>query len=184
MQQPVGATTGTLDPGSSQRLRASFRTLRVIYFGMLSSLLVYWIVVMLTRKVGSIPEGRGAYTETDWLRYPLYVVGAGLTVLVAVLRRRLLEPAMVRERATGSDAQSWLNAIVTAFVIIFALAEIPAILGLALYFVGGYLTDFWVMSVFTLFAFASAYPREDRGAEILRALLAAPPGRMPTLRSP
>ncbi len=184
MKPFTGTTTAALDAGSSQRLRASFRTLRVTYFGMLSSLLVYWVVVMLTRKVGAIPAGRGTYAETDWLRYPLYVVGAGLAVLVVVLRRRLLEPAMVRDRATGGDAQAWLNAIFTVYVIAFAVAEIPAILGLALYFVGGYLTDFWVMSALTLFAFAAAWPREGQGAEILQTLLAAPAGRAPTVRSP
>ncbi len=160
-----------LDERDHMRLRSSFRTLRVTYAGMLSSLGVYWLVVMLTRKVGAIPAGRGAYSEVDWLRYPLYAVGAGLVGLVLVVRGRLLRPAMVRERAVGTDAQAYLNAIFAAHVVVFALAEIPAILGLALYFVGGYLTDFFFLAALALCAFAAVFPREERGAEILRALL-------------
>ena len=160
-----------LEERDQVRLRSSFRTLRVTYAGMLSSLGVYWLVVMLTRKVGAIPAGRGAYSEVDWLRYPLYALGVGLVGLVLVVRGRLLRPAMVRQRASGTDAPAYLNAIFSAHVVVFALSEIPAILGLALYFVGGYLTDFYAMAVLALAAFGAVYPREERGAEILRALL-------------
>jgi hypothetical protein len=160
-----------LDERDQARLQTSFRTLRVTYAGMLSSLGACWLVVMLTRKVGAIPAGRGAYSEMDWLRYPLYVVGAGLVVLVLVIRTWLLRPAMVRERAVGGDAQAYLNAIFAAHVVVFALAEIPAILGLALYFVGGYLRDFFALATMALCAFAAVFPREARGGEILRTLL-------------
>ncbi len=166
-----------LDERDRLRLRSAFRTLRVTYAGMVASLGVYWLVVRLTRTVGAIPAGRGAYNEADWLRYPLWVVGAGLVVLVLAIRVWLLRPAMVRQRALGTDAQAYLNAIFGAHVVVFALAEIPAILGLALYFVGGYLRDFGIMSALALCAFAAVFPREARGAEILLALRgpAAPP---------
>jgi len=163
-----------LDERDQARLQTSFRTLRVTYAGMLSSLGACWLVVMLTRKVGAIPAGRGAYSEMDWLRYPLYVVGVGLVLLVLAMRAWLLRPAMVRDRAAGSDAQAYLNAIFAAHVVVFALAEIPAILGLALYFVAGYLRDFFALAVMALCAFAAVCPREAQGTEILRALM--PPG--------
>ncbi len=166
------------------RLHTSYRTLRVTYAGMLSSLGVYWLVVMLIRKVGAIPSGRGSYAETDWLRYPLYAVGAGLVGLVLVVRRRLLRPATVRERASGNDAQAYLSAIFAVHVIVFALAEIPAILGLALYFVGGFLVDFYAMAALALCGFAAVFPRESEGAEILRTLLASPAALRPTLENP
>jgi hypothetical protein len=138
---------------------------------MLSSLGACWLVVMLTRKVGAIPAGRGAYSEMDWLRYPLYVVGSGLVVLVLAIRAWLLRPTMVRDRAVGSDAQAYLNAIFAAHVVVFALAEIPAILGLALYFVGGYLRDFFALAAMALCAFAAVFPRQARGVAILQTLL-------------
>jgi len=163
-----------LDERDQARLQTSFRTLRVTYAGMLSSLGACWLVVMLTRKVGAIPAGRGAYSEMDWLRYPLYVVGMGLVLLVLAMRAWLLRPAMVRDRAAGSNAQAYLNAIFAAHVVVFALAEIPAILGLALYFVAGYLRDFFALAVMALCAFAAVFPREAQGTEILRALM--PPG--------
>lgn len=173
-----------LDERDQAQLRASFRTLRVTYAGMLSSLGVCWLVVMLTRKVGAIPAGRGAYNEMDWLRYPLYVVGVGLVVLVLVIRGWLLRPAVVRERAVGSGAQAYLNAIFAAHVVVFALAEIPAILGLALYFVGGYLRDFFALAAMALCAFAAVFPREARGVKILRALLPPVAPLAPASKSP
>lgn len=173
-----------LDEDARRRLRDAFRTLRVTFAGMLSSLAVYWIVVMLTRKVGAIPAGRGAYTESDWLRYPLYALGVGVVALILVLRRYLLRPAAVRDRANGDDAQAYLNAIFAAHVVGFALAEVPAILGLALYFVGGYLLDFYLMGALALCGFAAARPREEGGAAILRSLLPTSPPLRPTPESP
>ncbi len=166
------------------RLRSSFRTLRMTYAGMLSSLGVYWLVVMLTRKVGAIPAGRGDYSETDWLRYPLYALAAGLVGVVFLVRRRLLRPAMVQQRAVGNDAQAYLNAIFAAHVVVFALAEIPAILGLALYFVGGYLKDFFAMAALALCAFAAVFPREEQGAAMLRALLPPVSPHSPATENP
>lgn len=159
------------------RLAASFRTLRAVYWAMLGSLGLYWLVVMVTRKVGSIPSGRGAYAEMDWLRYPLFVVGAGLAVLTTLARRYLLRPAALRQRATAGDPSGYLNAVVSAHVVAYALAEIPAVLGLALYFLGGYLTDFYAMAAFGICAFAGAFPREDEAAALLATLLTAPPAR-------
>lgn len=163
-----------LDEGAQRRLQTTYRTLRVTYAGMLSSLGVYWVVVMLIRRVGAIPDSRSSYAETEWLRYPLYAVGAGLCGLVLVVRQYLLRPARVRDRATGSDAQAYLNAIFAVHVIVFALAEIPAVLGLALYFLGGFLIDFYAMAAFSLFGFAAVFPRRAQGASILVALLATP----------
>ena len=64
-----------LDEAIRNRVRAVLAPLRVVYGAMVGSILVYWIVVQVIRKVGQIPRGRDQFAAVDWARYPLYDVG-------------------------------------------------------------------------------------------------------------
>ncbi len=125
---------------------------------MLGSILIYWIVVQVIRKVGQIPQGRDIFAAVDWLRYPLYVLGAAACLAVPVLRRRLFDPQAAVRRARGQALPEVLSALSSNQVLIFGVAEVPVILGLALYFVGGYLLDFYTLAGFSVVAFALAFP--------------------------
>jgi len=59
----------------------------VVYGAMVGSILVYWIVVQVIRKVGQIPRGRDQFAAVDWARYPLYAVGLAACVAILVMRR-------------------------------------------------------------------------------------------------
>ena len=157
----------TLADPIRHRLRAVLAPLRVVYGAMFGSILVYWIVVQVIRKVGQIPRGRDVFTAVDWLRYPLYVLGLATCVAVIVMRRRLFDPEGVIRRAQGRNLPELLSRLSSNQVLVFAAGEIPVILGLALYFVGGYLVDFYVLAGLSVVAFAFAFPSAREWEEVL-----------------
>jgi len=132
--------------------------LRVVYGAMVGSILAYWIVVQVIRKVGQIPRGRDIFAAVDWMRYPLYVLGAAACIAILILRRRLFQPEALVRRSHGRSLPEVLSILSSNQVLIFAVAEVPVILGLALYFVGGYLLDFYALAAVSVLAFALAFP--------------------------
>ncbi|MBI4736561.1 MAG: hypothetical protein HY766_11005 [candidate division NC10 bacterium] len=159
--------TATLDEAIRHRLRAVLAPLRVVYGAMVGSILVYWIVVQVIRKVGQIPRGRDVFAAVDWLRYPLYALGVVACVVVLVLRRRLFDPEGVIRRARGQNLPELLSTLSSNQVLVFAVGEVPVILGLALYFVGGYLLDFYILAGLSAVAFALAFPSAVEWEQVL-----------------
>ncbi len=157
----------TLDDAIRHRLRAILAPLRVVYGAMVGSILVYWLVVQAIRKVGQIPRGRDVFAAVDWLRYPLYVLGLVACVAVLVMRRRLFDPEGVIRRARGKNLPELLSVLSSNQVLVFAMAEVPVILGLALYFVGGYLLDFYILAGLSAAAFALAFPSAVEWEQVL-----------------
>ena len=82
-----------LDEAIRNRVNAVLAPLRVVYGAMVGSILVYWVVVQVIRKVGQIPRGRDTFAAVDWMRYPLYVLGIAACVGILLMRRRLFDPA-------------------------------------------------------------------------------------------
>lgn len=152
------------------RLRAVLAPVRVVYGAMVGSILVYWIVVQVIRKVGQIPRGRDVFAAVDWLRYPLYVMGIAACVAIVVMRRRLFDPASVIRRARGRNLPELLSALSSSQVLVFAVGEIPVILGMALYFVGGYLFDFYFLAAWSIVAFAFAFPSAREWEQALKRI--------------
>jgi hypothetical protein len=148
----------TLDPAVQARVRTVLAPLRVVYAAMMGSILVHWIVVQVIRKVGQIPRGRDIFDAVDWLRYPLYLLGLAACVAIPIMRRRLFDTRRVVRRARGQGLPELLSALSSHQILIFAAAEIPVILGLALYFVGGYLLDFYVLAALSMVGFGLAFP--------------------------
>src|SRR5512134_3374508 len=120
----------TLDAAIQDRLRTVLAPLRVVYGAMVGSILVYWIVVQVIRRVGQIPRGRDAFAAVDWMRYPLFVLGIA-ACLVVVVSRRLFAPDDVIRHARGRNLAEVLSALSSNQILIFAVSEVPVILGLA-----------------------------------------------------
>ena len=171
-----------LDEAVRVRVHAVLAPLRVVYAAMVGSILVYWIVVQVIRKVGQIPRGRDVFAAVDWLRYPLYVLGIAACAVVLVMRRRLFDPDSVVRRARGRNLPDLLSTLSSNQVLVFGVAEVPVILGLALYFVGGYLLDFYILAGLSAAAFALAFPSAVEWEQVLtrirsfRPELFPPPG--------
>ena len=164
-----------LDEAIRNRVNAVLAPLRVVYGAMVGSILVYWVVVQVIRKVGQIPRGRDAFAAVDWMRYPLYVLGFAACVGILLMRRRLFNPARLILRARGRSLPEVLSVLSSNQILVFAVAEIPVILGLALYFVGGYLLDFYALAAVSVLAFALAFPSTSQWVAALTRIRASRP---------
>ena len=172
-----------LDEAIRNRVTAVLAPLRVVYGAMVGSILVYWVVVQVIRKVGQIPRGRDAFASVDWMRYPLYVLGFGACVGILLMRRRLFDPARLILRARGRSLPEVLSVLSSNQILVFAVAEIPVILGLALYFVGGYLWDFYALAAVSVLAFALAFPSTSQWVAALTRIRASRPELFTTRES-
>ncbi|MFA5027167.1 MAG: hypothetical protein WC713_04780 [Candidatus Methylomirabilota bacterium] len=157
------------------RVGAVLAPLRVVYGAMVGSVLIYWIVVQVIRKIGRIPRGRDIFASVDWLRYPLFVLGIAACVAVLVMRRKLFAPDGLVRRARGQGLPEILSSLSSDQILVFAAAEVPVILGLALYFVGGYLLDFYIMAALSLLGFMLAFPSAAEWETALAGLPPSPP---------
>ena len=164
-----------LDDAIRNRVTAVLAPLRVVYGAMVGSILVYWVVVQVIRKVGQIPRGRDAFASVDWMRYPLYALGFAACVGILLMRRRLFDPARLILRARGRSLPEVLSVLSSNQILVFAVAEIPVILGLALYFVGGYLWDFYALAAVSVLAFALAFPSTSQWVAALIRIRASRP---------
>jgi hypothetical protein len=61
-----------------------------------------------------------------------------------------------------------IQRLMTAAVITYALCELIAVLGLALFFLGGSSTDFYVFMLISLFFFSVYFPKYGRWEEWMR----------------
>ena len=159
-----------LDPVSRTRIHTSCAAVRVIHLTMLSSLVIFWGVIQLARRLGGVWASRGAFSEVDWLRYSLYILTVGVVVGLLVLTRRTFTPRGIERRSGDPTLSSLLRVLSSAHIRIFALAEVPAVLGIGLYLVGGYLTDFYVLASVTLLSFLAIIPRPTQWEEIIAAI--------------
>jgi hypothetical protein len=164
-----------VDRAIQDRVTAVLGPLRAVYAAMVGSILIYWIVVQVIRKVGQIPRSRDIFTAVDWLRYPLYALGLAACLAVFVLRKRLFHPDALTRRAAAPGLPELLSALSSTQILVFAVAEAPVILGLALYFVGGYLVDFYFLAGVSLVAFGLAFPSAQEWEEALTRIRSSRP---------
>jgi hypothetical protein len=157
------------------RVRMVLAPLRVVYAAMLGSILVYWAVVQVIRMVGRIPRGRDVFAAVDWLRYPMYGLGAVACIAAFVMRRSLFDPDKLVRQAHGRNLPEILSLLSSNQILVFAVAEAPVVLGLVLYFVGGYLFDFYTLAGVSVLAFALAFPSAQDWEDALARLRTARP---------
>ncbi|HTX53724.1 MAG TPA: hypothetical protein VMD08_09950 [Candidatus Baltobacteraceae bacterium] len=157
------------------RVRMVLAPLRVVYAAMLGSILVYWVVVQVIRMVARIPRGRDVFAAVDWLRFPLYGLGAIACVAVFIMRRKLFDRERLLRQTRGRNLPEILSLLSSNQILVFAVAEAPVVLGLVLYFVGGYLFDFYALAAASVLAFALAFPSSRDWEDALDQLRTARP---------
>jgi hypothetical protein len=137
-------------PQSTTDLQSAYRMSVFITFSMMVSLVVYAAVVQIVRLGDRAPIASGALQV---IRIVIFVSGLVVFVAARVARRAML-------RKTAADGlEVLLGRLARASVVTSAFSEAPAVLGLALFFVGGVRTDFYAMALLSLVMFAMYFPR-------------------------
>ena len=141
-------------------LELAYRSAVITCGAMAASSLLYIAVVALISVwqapfEGFAGESRGGPLDPSGLRVTLWTVAAVETGLIGIARRTLL--ARARAGAASAQASQWLRtAVVTS-----ALAEVPAILGLALFMLSGLRGDFYALLALSIALQALYFPRRD-----------------------
>jgi hypothetical protein len=165
------------DAEGLERARSGLATARRLHLAMLATLVGYLAIVQLVRRIGIDPGARDPFADLAWLRYPAYVLALAALAAVPVAARRLLTRGVAVRPAPGAAPADAVTMLVSRNAILYVLGEIPVILGLVLYFVGGYLVDFYLLLVASLLAILLATPREHRWLAAVEHLSAGPPER-------
>jgi hypothetical protein len=142
----------------------AYRAVQSVWFALLASMGSYAVVGwVLARAVGPLEPD-----PTSPVRLVLQAAGLGTAVVAVVLGRLLLQPERLAASAAGT--RSPYQQILGQHVIVYAVAETPAMLGLVLYLVGGSPVDLAVFVALGALALALVYPRRAAWDALVAAL--------------
>lgn len=148
-------------------MQASFKTIQILYFAMAGSLFIYAGIAHILRSSEFLPEPM-ILTQLTFLRYGFYILALSIFVLVLWLRKTLLSLEAIRPQVLQGENVEQI--IVRGHVILFALCEVPGILGLVLFFLSRSLQDFYLLAGLSLLGFLSSYPNQGWWEEIKREI--------------
>ena len=140
----------------TDKVRRTYQLAVIIAIALISSLGTYIVLVEIlksTNQVGLVSDITLA--TLSQLRYIFY--GAGVATIILI---RWLRGVMLRKSPQDSE-EVLLNRLFRTFIISFALSEVPALLGLALFLLGGLIKDFYILTVISfvlMFMFFPRYP--------------------------
>ncbi len=121
-----------------------------------ASLVIYLAVVEVLKRSLAPFRGFASLADMQPVRYAAYGAAAAVVLLLLVLRPRLFK------RPAGADTAAALQRLQKAAFLTMVLAEVPAILGLVLFVVGGGAADFYKLLFASLVLAFIHFPR--RGA--------------------
>jgi hypothetical protein len=146
-----------MDP--SEELRRSFRSVLVVAVSILVTLLLFLALEEVMRVRLKPFAGYAADGNPQTLRY--FVFGLAVAVIVLI---RVIRGAMLRKRP-GEDAAALAQKIARASIVTFVLAEVPAVLGLVLFFLRGLNRDFYALLFVSLIIVFMHFPRRSSWEE-------------------
>jgi hypothetical protein len=148
---PIPPKEARMDP--SEELRRSFRSVLVIAVSILVTLLLFLALEEVLRARLKPFAGYAAAGNPQTLRYIIF--GSAVAVIVLI---RIIRGAMMRKRP-GEDVGTLAQKIARASIVTFVLAEVPAVLGLLLFFLRGLNRDFYALLFVSLIIVFMHFPR-------------------------
>ncbi len=143
-------------------LRDHLRSVTLVAAAIIASLLLYLGLVEILRALNKPFHGFAVIANFRPLRYAVFGTAAADIILLRVLRSLLLR------KRPGEDAKTALHRLQRAAIVTMVLGEIPGILGLGLFLLGGYNIDFYVLLFASLLLVFMYFPRRAAWEDWLR----------------
>jgi F0F1-type ATP synthase membrane subunit c/vacuolar-type H+-ATPase subunit K len=119
----------------------------------IGTLIIYAIVVEIIRRQFAPFAGFGGISDISVIRYLFY----GIVVINVFVIRALRN--LVMRRSSTDDTQSIIRKLFRSTLITAALCEVPALLGLLLFFLAGSIRDFYQLAGLSFILVFLHFPR-------------------------
>jgi hypothetical protein len=140
-----------------KKLYNSYRLVMLIGGAMGASLIFYFIIVKTLESRGIAPQSTlHEDTSLDLIRLIVYGSSIMLAFVISFVRSVMLRSA------SGESVEELVNKLFQAGIITLAFCEVPAVLGLVLYFIGRMYFDFYILLALSLVLFFFYFPRYER----------------------
>ncbi|MBN1272078.1 MAG: hypothetical protein JXB26_07370 [Candidatus Aminicenantes bacterium] len=127
----------------------------MIAFSILASLAVYAIIVEIIKARFQPFSGYVPLQNPFLIRYILYAAAATQVIIIRILRGVFLR------KNRQQDPEKLLGNLFRTSLITLALCEVPALIGLVLFFLGGFTKDFYILLFISLILMFMFFPRKN-----------------------
>ena len=145
-------------------LRKAYRTSSLVGAAVIASLFLYAVVVEVGRAWLKPFLGFARVENALVLRYAFYAAA-----IVIVISSRILNSLILR-KSRQDDPKAIIRKLSLAAIVSMALGEGPAVMGLALFLLGGFSRDFYMLLIVSLFLEFMYFPRLRNWEDYLKDL--------------
>ncbi len=143
-------------------LKKAHKMSAVLHIAFMATLILYALVVEILR--GGLQDFHGFLEDVSlsWIRYIFYVLGFAQIFIIRFLREKLFQGM------TSGNERILVTRIVRISIFISALCEVPALLGLVLFLLGGNTREFYILAFISLVLFILYFPRHSNWLEWIK----------------
>jgi F0F1-type ATP synthase membrane subunit c/vacuolar-type H+-ATPase subunit K len=139
-----------------EELKNAYRRTAIIGIAMIATLAIYILVVVL---IQATRESFESPADASLVRNIFLFISLVTIFLIQIFRSRMFRTPSVAGAGEKPSEKDLVQKLVSASVVIFALAESIAIFGLVLFFLTNRATDFYMFLAISLISFTLFFPR-------------------------
>ena len=163
IEEREGMRDETREGSSGKSLEAyfnkTFKSASIICGAMMASLLIYAVAVEIFRARFEGYFGLARFEDIRMLRYLFYMIGALEIIVIRIVR------GLVLRKKIADDSRSLIQKLMRTSLISVSLSEVPALLGLVLFFLTGQTRDFFILLTVSFLLIFMFFPRRRNWEE-------------------
>lgn len=137
----------------SDELRKKHQMSVMLYVAFMASVAIYVFVVQIFRAQLKEFSGISEIADFPWLRYVFFALGLAQIFLIRFVRE------ILTKTLASVDPKVLMNHLQKMAIVTAGLCEVPALLGLVLFFLSGLTKDFYVLCAVSGVLFTLFFPR-------------------------